>query len=368
MANRIKYIILLLFVSVTVLAQESHLVDASNRIITFSGGPILATPKPDYTHPSSSTGEGTILYSQDFNDESVNASVSESEMRTIMVEPVILYNFDNDGDQQIFEYAVDDMAFSTELDIGGTGGSSGAQVELNMRSDGTASVILNNLTELWMSYNVWFPEGFDNSIEGGDGKMPGGFRGSYEFGLYEPDPGEGGGWETYTDGFLWRKYFDDSNPINHHKHLIYKPGMTSDYGDKSGVYHSDYPVNAASSTKLSTTPQNVAIRLWMNTNASTYNGGYEVYINEIAHYAEYGLKFRDSDTVFIDWALWSFFAGSTPVLDNYLCVIDDLNLFTFSDGDSTLTGSDTIDASRNWRIDVPGWPKGEDITDWGKFE
>lgn len=309
---------------------------------------------------TSTTRPGHLLWYQNFDDESLNSSVSTTDAEGYMGDVYhAVYDFDNDYHEQVLNDGDGDYYFRGEWDDGSSGGSAGFQFEAGLREDEGFPDSLNNLVEIWQSCNVRFDANFTMSSY--DGKMPLGLRGSYAFMDYEPADG----WETYEDGFLVRKYFSADYPINNHRHLVYWPDMTADYGVKLNAWFEDWP---STTTRLYCDDEwhNVAWRLVLNTPGSS-NGMLEYFHNEILVGRDSVWNYRTADSVYIDWAMWSWFPNSSYTITTEFGVdLDDMALFAFDDHDSTYTGLGEKTPNQGY-VDIPGWPKGEDLTDWGKI-
>lgn len=324
----------------------------------------------EYTPPSPTTGAGRILWVQDLEDIDLTNLITGADADIIIgnEEPSNSFHLSESENPGKILDETDNRYMQFWIDGSDQGSSGGIQMFKTLRetpcgywSQEPAPDSLWNKVELWTSYNTRYSTGFYRSRDGKNGVT---MRGSQAYNDYNGSDH----WENYVDGFGIHHYWQpgSSGTTNTYRHLIYWPEMTSDYGVKFGEWREPWP--DGSSIICDDEWHNVAMRLRLNPAPPSGTGCIiEMFIDEYLVYRQMDFQLRTDDSINIDWIGWRFFANSdaaTPSTDWYKD-FDDLYIYEFSEGDSTFTGGDTIPNYQ--RIDVPGWPKGEDITNWGKF-
>lgn len=323
----------------------------------------------EYIVPNSVNGEGRILWSQNFDEVSENSSVSKAEFETMMGEETVVNHIGEDF--EIIDDGTGDHYLFMRMIEGDWNASSGLDAEkmFDTYRGGTDTALMNK-KEMWFSCNVMVSSGFRPRY---DGKFwAGGFFGGMMRGTYHRDDGK----DAWLDGFTNRCTYDDHTGGAHLKQLMFWTDMIYSGGEKSGVMYPDWPTNSEPRINLPTTEwMNISCRIFLNDDAPGdigYDGTNSIvewYVNERLAYENNGYNLSLADTVHIDGLLIGFFTGGEEVDvgagADWSGKIDDMYLFNFSPGDSTITGD--TEMTSPYTIDVPGWPKGEDLTNWGKF-
>ena len=313
------------------------------------------------------TGEGVLLYFEDFDDRSIDASLTQAEMLTIFnscTDPngnTAIYQVSGDGKEQIYDdnedsgYPLNHVLLSY-YDYPCTGSGCGMQVFMDLREKRGADASLDNHTFLFMSWDTYM-EDLDESTPG---KMFGGFRIGTWIWPYDPEEDP---WPVEEMGMNATMTYNASETL---RTQLYWYGMETAYGN-SLVWRSSYP-EMTGSISIPTSLHNLAIVANLNSPPDTTDGYLEFYYDGrlVSRYDSLSLILDDS--LGFDWMLLRNFPGASEATDNdWWTVIDNIALGYWTEGDSTWTGMEWLDYQDSaFYRSFPGM-FGSDTTGWGVY-
>lgn len=308
---------------------------------------------PFYTLPTevSTTGEGVLLFYQEWEDHGVDANLTDADIQSILG-PCTTYNF-GDGDQQVV--FIDGVyAWRNRWDLL-AGGAGGAQIEKILATKYGGPAELSGKIELWEGCMMKVEDGF---TESSSGKLYNGFRYGADIVVYDgSDPYN----PPLRDGGQTRATY---NVPMTRRAQTYWPGMQTYYGESMDAWVDDYPGGATEFMNVSGW-NHIAMRYVFDPNppdsADTF---FEVFVN--GHYAGIKENFgaRLSDTIKQDWVLWGGFPGDAPGSQWDMWTTQHA-IWEYTEGDSTYTRTERT--PDNHVYDFPGMTLNYDTTAWGQY-
>lgn len=317
-------------------------------------GDVITTPQ--LGTPNTGSGQGNLLWEQRFDEMALVNPITATHLDTMFGSYRAASNW-GDSDNRILDDGGGDHYWASYWDSGVTGGAAGTQIEKNLDSGFGAPDSLSGLKEFWFSWNQRAPSGF---AEEASGKLVGGARGGYAPIPYAPgDP-----LPADYDGFSLRKTYNSSETD---RCQLYWFGMQTRYGESSYAWVDPYPDGSVLYVNADTDWHNRAIRFVIGDDgADSIDTFIEYYYDQQLAGRWDTLSLSRADTITGYQLMIGTFPGSSdPANSAWKWDYDDFFFFTFSDGDSTYTGTERMVDSGF--VDIPGWPKGEDITGWGDF-
>jgi len=322
--------------------------------------------------PPGTTGQGTLLFYQDFESMALTEAVTSTHVDTIMGigEPSFSFHM-TDNPVKILNETTAGNYMRGWMDATTTGASGGYEMFKTLRgtdsphydpeSTGwTVPTKYNDKTELWFGWAVRYETGFEEAL---DGKT--GFKSYGSEAMWDYDGSQG--WENFVDGYAINTTYDGNYPsTTYHANMVYRKEMHYDYGYKT-LWENGWP--NGSYIAVDDDWHHIGLRIVLDPNPpDSINGFLEYFYDEVLVNRQDTLFLRTDDSIQIDWACWRWYPSSStsaPDVDWY-SDIDNLSIFEFSSGDSTYTGTERTPIGGT--VDFPGWPMDEDTTGWGDFD
>jgi len=350
-----KKILILLFVLISFgVSAQKYVTDGQGNYIYMNGSAVKSPGVPVYTD-TSDTGEGQVLWFNDLESLSLTDNMVEAHVDTIFGYTTQSHGFsrgagyceikdDGDGNQY--------MRFRMTEGVGG--GSNNVNIEKPLREELGGAANTNHRIEMWCGANMRFDPTMEDSITD-SGKMPTGFRGGANESLWV-DP--------YVDGFSARKTYSVSGS---HRMQLYYAQQTTTSGQSSDGWSYQYPDDYHDAYIGDNGWHSFWMRHVMDPNPpDSTDSFFEFYVDgQLGGYWP-NTKTRSADSIWIDWFTCGWFPGNDEEpTDTWYVDVDDIGVIIFTDGDSTLTGTERSPDYNT--VTFPGYPNRTDTTNWGKY-
>lgn len=340
--------IILLFIGLSINAQYFVTDGAGNRVF-INGNAVKSPGVPVYSVTPSTTGEGQILWYNDLESLSLTNNMVPAHIDTIYGYTDQINGFSRGAGFCEIREESGNQYMRWRMTQGVGGGGSGTQVKKPLRLAWGGQENTDQKLGMWWFVSLRFDPAMSDTVSG---KMSAGFRSGIE-----------DNWNVtpHIEGFSARKTY---NKVRSHRMQLQWEDKPTSSGASSDGWKYTFPTGT--DAIINNDWHQFAVRCEINLIGGEATGLFEFYIDENLAGVWYDLLLRNGDTVWIDESTWGWFPGNLyePPQNTYMD-LDNLGLCLFTEGDSTLTGTER--APDFHILDLPGWPLDEDTTGWGQY-